>query len=146
MPWTHSTCAQSLPADWQVGALNSPTHVQAANTNETARALCISPEGVAETGSSGSSHWSCGKAVNAVSKQSKGLPTPSPEYRWTQMDLPRSQARGCRPGFFPQSAFLLTAAGTDTWGRDLRRQDWTLRAPLLHSSPMNHAFCSHGAH
>lgn len=92
MPWTQSTCAQSLPADWQVGALNSLTHVQAANANETARALYqgISPEGVAGTVSSGSSHRPCGKAVNGVSKQSKGLPTPSPEDRWTQMDLPRS--------------------------------------------------------
>ena len=73
------------PADWQVGALNSLTHVQAANTNETARALYqgISPEGVAEPVSSGSSHWSCEKAVNVVSKQSKGLPTLSPEDRWT---------------------------------------------------------------
>lgn len=73
MPWTHSTCAQSLPADWQVDALNSLTHVQAANANETARALYqgISPEGVAGTVSSGSSHRSCGKAVDAVSNKAR---------------------------------------------------------------------------
>lgn len=73
MPWIHSTCAQSLPANWQVGALNSLTHVQAANANETARDLYqgISPEGVAGTVSSGSSHWSCAKAIEAISNKAR---------------------------------------------------------------------------